>query len=342
MIPANAELWDLLIQINVEKGTINVDEVPKISGVVTDHAGKVIPDAQIRVRSGQISLLTTSDAEGKFQAQLGGENRIPGTYIINIMASTDDGRMGVANSEFVVRGALNPSSATENLLSNPTASRYLQATPEEFANDPLGLTLYNYYQKLFEKYITEKGIDEKIAQDRIKMEKTRIIASQNLQKVLDEKKPSAGTITDWQYGKMTSHLDPDVKDVIKEQLSHTTTNFDEAQKTKEWILKNGGTMEEAMKAYYEMLSLSREQMENIGFKSDQFLNYNVTNSTAISIAESTNSTVENVDETLKLNLNGTDVSIKSDGISIFLELNGNLIQFQVNGTKITQITNSTN
>ena len=54
-------LWDLLITVNIENNPLLEKESPIVSGYVIDHAGKPVIGAEIQIRSGIDTVITTSD-----------------------------------------------------------------------------------------------------------------------------------------------------------------------------------------------------------------------------------------------------------------------------------------
>ena len=124
-----------------------------IIGQVIDHAGKPVTNATIQIRSGQNTVFTTSDDSGKFSYEFTGLKLIPGEHVVNVVATSLEGKMGLAGQNFQVKGELSASSHTARLLDTEEAKKYLNSNPEDFANNPIGITLYNYYQKLQEKFL---------------------------------------------------------------------------------------------------------------------------------------------------------------------------------------------
>ena len=75
--------------------------------------------------------------------------------------------------------------------------------------------------------------------------------------------PGSGTFTGRNYHVFLDNLDPAVQGILENQLNHTKNMFEDAQNAMNEVLKNGGTMAEARKAYFERASISRDQMETL-------------------------------------------------------------------------------
>lgn len=346
---SNAVLWDLIIQINVENTSLFQGDIPIVSGQVTDHAGKPISGVQLHIRSGQDSFFTTTDDSGLFKVELGGFNRIPGTYLVNVAGTGSDGKTGMATTEFQVRGDIEIYSVSEQLLSTEEAKKYLNSNQEDFANDSIGLRLYNYYQGILGKYLEEKRVADELTEEELRIEEDRIIAQQFRVSAIEEKNPGAGTYSGYKYEYFVENLDPTIKDIIINQLNYTTNTFAEAQQIMNDILSNGGTYEEARTAYLEKMSMPRALLETMTVNqtttehiiSELNATQSVINSTSTNITNSTEpietETVKT--ESLQTLMSMDNVQITTNGTSIFVNVNGTSIEFIINGTEITQVTN---
>ncbi|PIN83017.1 MAG: hypothetical protein COV65_04610, partial [Nitrosopumilales archaeon CG11_big_fil_rev_8_21_14_0_20_33_24] len=121
-----------IIQTSIDNAKILPQEAPIISGRITDHASKPVNDAQVHISTRHDSLLTTTNEQGEFRVQLGHYNRMPGTYIVKIIATAPDGKTGITNTEFQVKGVLTTTSAIEEKLSTQEAIKYLNANSSDF------------------------------------------------------------------------------------------------------------------------------------------------------------------------------------------------------------------
>ena len=57
----DSTLWDLQISLNLEKSPLTEGETPVVFGTVSDHAGKPIQDAEVKIRLGQDALIATTE-----------------------------------------------------------------------------------------------------------------------------------------------------------------------------------------------------------------------------------------------------------------------------------------
>lgn len=261
LIPASdAVLWDLIIQTNVEY-SISLPGTPIISGVVIDHASKPVKDATVSIRTGDGTTITSTNEEGKFTMELSNIKRITGNYIVNIIATTADGKTGITSTEFQIIGEFTKSSVIEEKLSTPEALKYLSANPNQFDKDPIGLILFNHYQKLLKEYFDIEN--QKIP------EYQRYLEAQ--QQMMNSYEEQASTINRFSgtYEEYLDSLEISIRNIVENQANLTIKIFDEAKQIKNNILEKGGTEEDANLAYLEYISISKESLENFGVNSGE-------------------------------------------------------------------------
>ena len=339
-------LWDLIITVNVVNDPIISNENPVVSGQVVDHAGKPIQNAEVQIRIGSQTIITNSSETGEFQYEFVGLQIIPGLHVVNVIATSDEEKIGLASTDFQVKGELETFSHTAKLLETPEAMKYLNLDPSDFEFDPIGFTLYNYYQKLYEEFLLEQSIQKDIEEQEKILDELRQISDDISQEIIDEKNPGAGTFSGSDRDTFVDNLDLSIRDIIVNQLNYTLTVFTEAQNAMDEVLQNGGTIQEARQAYFEKAAISQETMNAMTvINQDNSTENNLTNSTepVDYISELQNSTNTNLDTTeneLSLNVNGTSIQVGMSGTIIYLNVNGIIIEFIVNGTEIIQITNS--
>ena len=336
---SHAELWDLIIIADMENSEILPGQAPVISGVVVDHASKPVEQVAVQIRSGQELIHTQTDENGEFKITLGGFERMPGTYIVNISANTNDGKKGITNSEFLVKGEITPQMALEKKLSTPEAKKYLNANKEDFQKNPIGFALYNYYQKINQEYIEKIKIHEKLKQDKNIISEQQKISKDLRIKAIEEFNPRHGVFTGYQYDDYVNQLNPEIKDTVIEQLNFTKNLFEEAQLVKEEILFNGGTYEEARQAYLEKVTVTKNMLENFDNKISENES-NITNSTEIEHTTTVANDSPQINEktnTLEFNVDGIDIKFELDGKTLFVNVNGTVIELFVNSTGIHQV-----
>jgi len=348
--------WDLLIQANVENTPLMSGDRPIVSGIVLDHASKPVPKATVNVRSGSMSIFTTTSQNGEFLAELGKSERMPGSYVVNIAATSQEGKTGIASIQFQIKGELTQTTVNQVKLSTPETQKYLASNPDDFDNDPIGFMLYNYYQKIYQEYLEEEKIEIELSQEQVFLEEQKEEANELRLAAIEEYNPSFGIFSGPEYENYVNSLDEAVKDTVVKHLNFTKNLFLEANVLKNKILENGGTAEEAQTAYLSKLSTSREMIENLDSISE-------TNSTSNTVEPSSVAILNNTgfiqsDETFQSNNNDESsqnlvsklpIVVNVDGINVEVEylksvfsvnVNGTILEFFVNGTELTLIENT--
>ena len=335
--------WDLLIQANVENSPLYSGDRPIVSGIILDHASKPVHKATVNIKSGTMSIFTTTSQSGEFMAELGKQDRIPGNYIVNISATSQEGKTGIASIQFQIKGELAVTTVNQEKVSTPEAKKFLEASPEDFDKNPIGFILYNYYQKLYQEYLEDEKLSEKLAQQQALIEEQKEIENKFRLKAIEEFQPSMGIFSGPQYENYVNSLDEEVRDTVVKHLNFTKNLVGEAQVLRNEILENGGTAEEAQLAYLEKISTSREMIENLDSyfeslednanKISETIDGNLTNSNS---TESTNEDTT-TKTPIKANANGVIVEVEFDESIFYVNVNGVILEFMVNGTEITQV-----
>ncbi len=339
---SEAVQWDLLIQANVENSPLYSGERPIVSGIIVDHASKPVPKATVNIKSGSMSIYTTTSQSGEFLAELGKQDRIPGNYIVNITAETQEGKTGIASVQFQIKGELSPVAVSQEKISTPEAQKYLSANPDDFDKDPIGFMLYNYYQKLYQEYLEDEKLNEKLIQDKAIIDEKKEIENQYRIKAIEEFQPGMGIFSGPQYENYVNSLDEEVKDTVIKHLNFTRNLVQEAQDLRIEILKNGGTAKDAQLAYLEKISTSREMIENLDSLSENKRvdsNNNSTiineNSEILDASKVLENEAEPANSPIKVEVDGINVEVEYSESVFFVNVNGTILEFLINGTNVS-------
>ena len=260
-IPSSqAELWEFVVELDMEKGVVNSGDTVIITGKVVDHAYHPTRGVEVLVRAGADTTKAFTNPDGEFKAQFVDFQRIPGTYTVNAVASWY-GMTGMASTEFQVNGDSSPVSILQQQLSTDQARKYLSSNESDFEKNPIGQTLFKYYHGLLDQLIAEKKEANKPNEDQIFLEQQRRIAENLRNQAIEEYKPGYGTYGGYKYENYIAGLNPEIRDLVVNQLRFTQNNFLDAQKIKAEIIENGGTYEEARQAYLDRLTIPKEILE---------------------------------------------------------------------------------
>lgn len=338
---AHATLWDLIISVKPAKDVFQADEPLYISGSVVNHAQKPVVNAEVKIRLGSDSIVTTTDSEGKFSHEFGVKDRIPGKYIVNVAATSEDEKIGLASTTFIIKGT---ALASAQLAQSFDDVYSLPDKDIDFENDPITALIYKYRQDIAAKLEKEKIKQEKLVEYQKFLDAQRKIADMILQERIAEEKPGGGNyVGSWQYDRFVATLEGPAKDVILRQLNYTNKMWEEAKISMRQVLENGGTWQDAMQVFVDGAALSREQMESLTkiTNSSDTATDQINGTLPYDLLDSVKNENAAKEESLQFDVNGTAIKTGLKGTIIRLNVNGTIIELLVNGTTITPITNST-
>jgi len=199
-------LWDLIIYVELEQSSLYFGDIPVVFVSVTDHASKPVSGAEVKVRLSSDSITILTDTTGSFRVEFSEFDGLPGNYIVNVMATTSDGKIGLASTEFQVKGELLVQTYSEKILSTIEALKYLHASPDDFENDPIGFTLYNYYQNLQAEFLDEINSQAELDKEQQLIDEQREQSIELTEQIIEEKNPSAGIYSGWKYDRFVDNL----------------------------------------------------------------------------------------------------------------------------------------
>ena len=257
---SEAELWELVVDLNIQNGAIYPGEDVVVTGKVVDHAYKPIRGAEVLIRTGSDTTKTFTDPWGVFRGEFKNFEKIPGTYTVNVIVSWY-GMTGLSTTEFQVKGDVSQVAVLKEKLSTEQARKYLSANESDFEKDPIGQKLFKYYHGLLDELLLEKKEAKKPLAKQAYLEQQRMVAENLKKQAIEEYNPKAGTYGGYQYEDYINSLNPEIRELVADQLNFTKNIFEEAQKLREEVLASGGTYEEAQQAYLAMISIPMEKLE---------------------------------------------------------------------------------
>jgi hypothetical protein len=262
---SQAELWQFVVEVQTEKGAVDAGDTVVVTGRVVNHAYEPTRGVEVFIRTGADTTKAFTDPDGVFRGDFRDFQRIPGTYTVNVIASWY-GMTGMSSTEFQVNGDYSHVSELQQKLSTEEARKYLGSNESDFEKNPIGQTLFKYYHKLLDELIQENKQAQKPDEEKIFLEQQRRIAENLRNQAIEEQGVGAGTYGGLQYEDYIKSLKPEIRELVISQLNFTKNNFEEAQSVRDNIIANGGTYEEAKKAYLEIISIPREILEQFNEK----------------------------------------------------------------------------
>ena len=262
--PADAAvLWDLLVTVEVVNAPLAEGQGPAVRGTVVDHAGDPVAGAEVQVRTGHGAASVATAANGTFAHSFGHQALLPGEHSVNVVATASSNRMGTASASYRVDGDLTLSSRTAQLLSTPEAQRYLAADPGGFAGDPIGMRLYDYYQRLSAQRADQEEAQGVIDGRAAELDEARSAADNSTRAALAERHASDGTLSGSRMEWFLGSLDPAIRTVVAQQINFTTGVFENARAAMQDVLARGGSIKEARAAYLEAATVPKSVIEDL-------------------------------------------------------------------------------
>ena len=261
-VAASGQLWDILLEGGLESTVLQPGQTPIVSGRLVDHAGDPVAGAIVSVRLGSASAVSTTGQDGSFRAVLEGFDGLPGTHVASMMFS-DGQKKGAASERLQVSGTILRSVELARQLETPTAQRYLASAESDYADDPLGLVMHRHYVSLAAEYRSALEKEGTVSEVEALVAERREAARLAELRDVEEKSPGAGSFSGWRYDRFVANLDDSVRDIITEQLGHSSFSLEHARSAMTAVLEAGGTRAEARAAYLGQLGLSQAQMEMI-------------------------------------------------------------------------------
>ncbi len=253
-----ATLWDFVIKAEFEQAKIGINERPVIFGTVLNQASKPVVGAEVKIRFAGVVASTITDTQGGFRYEFG-EQHIPGTFSVSVSARVNDLK-GFATTTLKV----GDKTTTFGDLYYHAQTLENKTKADDLTGDPYKALKLKHYQKFIEEQNKRKQKQEYVESKSFAQEEKRTVAKQRLDLALKERPVGSGVFSDEEYEKYISKLDPRIKDTISSQLNYTKRIFEEAQYAMKSVLDNGGSVQDARKAYIEKLSTTKEQLISIG------------------------------------------------------------------------------
>lgn len=247
--------WDLIVRANLEQAEVSLNEKPVIFGTVLDQVARPVSGVEVKMSFSDRSATTTTDSEGNFRYEFD-EQYMPGTFSVNVFAKLAD-KKGFA--KLTLKIGNESTTFNEIYYSSDKFAGNTTALP----NDPYAAIKLKHLKEFIEEQnkIKQKQID--IEAKKLALQEKRSLAQQMLEEALRERPVGAGVFSDAQYERYLATVDPRIKDQISYQLNYTKQLRVEAQHAMKTVLDNGGSLEDARMAYFEKLSVTKEELLDV-------------------------------------------------------------------------------
>lgn len=249
-----AKPWDLLIRAQFEQDQISINEKPVIFGTVLDQVGRPVSGTQVRIIFADNSVTTNVTKDGSFRYEFG-QQAMQGMFSVTISATAKDLK-GFATTKLKVG---EQTSTFEDLY---YTKNFDKNTPNQ--NDPYKALKQKQYQKFIEEQNKRKQKLNDIEAKKYDLDEKRNIAIQKRRDAINATKVGPGIYSGYDYDRYIANVDPRAKDTISTQMEYTRQLYEEAQYEMKKVLDNGGSLQDARKAYFEKLVVTKDQVEKVG------------------------------------------------------------------------------
>jgi hypothetical protein len=254
-VASGQEPQKLLISVNLQTGE---SQAPIISGMIKNESGEPIQDVAVQISSNVGTAEVKSDTNGIFvysMLTLPDENKIN----ISIKAQKEGYQAGYANTSFFVND--NPQSSIQT---KPVNSSFKVVTTDKIKNDPIASKILQNIELSKQKEEKKQKRLQEIEEQQKFIEQQREIANQNLLNDLqvffeqfDPFKPRNV------FSSFVSQFDTTIQTIYWAQFNFTEAKTREGYVALEQVLNNGGTMEEARKAFYEKAATPQSELNKL-------------------------------------------------------------------------------
>lgn len=246
-----AKPWDLIIDAKFEQAQIEAGQKPVLSGTITDQKGEPVYGADVKIRFANSSVSTKTDEGGNFTYEF--DSQPDGIFAASISASVADLK-GLSKATIKIGSGV---STLGDLYYNSNFDNTLK-------ND----TFKSLKQKQYQKFIEDQNKRQQKMADLI-AKKTRIqeirdIADQKKIAKINETKPGDGVYSSDKQEKYLAKTNQRVRDLTKTQMDYTKQIYEEAKYAMKKVLDNGGSLQEAKKAYLDKLATTQNDAQSIG------------------------------------------------------------------------------
>ena len=255
LITSNAlaiPMGSLVISVKSEKGNIGIDERPVIEGTVTDQASRPISDVLVNISTAAGTAGTKTDAGGKFRYEFS-NSFSPGQYIVNVKAQKDGYGVGLKSTTFFVKGI--PSTQTQNQLQLKTVSE------DKIKNDPIAFKILKSIEITQKRQAEQEKKLKQIEENKKFLDQQRALADKELQNDLNGWLASLDPLAPRNaYANFVSQINQTFQGLFWAQFNFTDQKTNEGLAAMFQILDNGGSEQEARKAFIQKASSSRAEI----------------------------------------------------------------------------------
>jgi len=247
-------MGSLVITVKPEKSPLESSEIPALVGAVTDQASRPITNSQVIISTSYGTFVTLTDSDGKFRYQY--ENPVgPAQYLVNVKAQKDGYGIGLASTTFFVHGV--PVSQSQQYNSKTVSGNNVD-------QDPVASRILKNIEIAKKQQEEQDAKIKQIEEEKKFQEKQRALANQQLQFDLTSWFAQFNPFTPRNaYAEFVSQVNQTVQSIFWGQFNFTEEKTNEGLAAKNQVLQNGGSNDQARKAFIQNATTSRSEISKV-------------------------------------------------------------------------------
>lgn len=245
-------MGSLVVTVKPEKTSLEPNEIPVIYGTITDQASRPIADALVNISTSLGTDKVLTDSDGKFRYQYT-ESVSPNQYIVSVKAQKDGYGAGISKTSFFVKGI--PSTK------QPT---FKTVEGDKIKKDPLAFKILRNIEVTQQKQVDQERKLKEIEEKKKFIDEQRVLADQNLQNDLQAWLVQFDPFTPRNaYASFVTQINATLQDVFWGQFNFTEQKINDGLAAKNQIIQNGGTKNDARKAFIQKATTSRTEITKV-------------------------------------------------------------------------------
>src|SRR5438445_52693 len=244
----------LVVMVKPEKSPLESSEIPVLVGTVTNQASRPIANAQVSISTSYGTFGTSTNNDGKFRYQY--ENPVsPAQYLVNVKVQKEGYGIGLASTTFFVNGVPVLQSQQYN---------FKTVSGNNISQDPVASRILKNIEIAKKQQAEQDAKIKQIEEEKKFVESQRALANQQLQFDLGSWFAQFNPFTPRNaYAAFVSQVNQTVQTIFWGQFNFTEQKTNSGLAAKTQVLQNGGSSEQARKAFIQNASSTRAEVVQV-------------------------------------------------------------------------------
>jgi hypothetical protein len=251
---ANVPMGGLVVMVKPEKSPLESNEIPALTGTITDQASRPISNAKVSISTSYGTFETITGNDGKFRYQYA--NPVgPAQYLVNVKAQKDGYGIGLGSTTFFVNGI--PASQSQQYISKTVSGN-------NTSQDPVASRILKNIEIAKKQQAEQDARIKQIEEEKKFQESQRALANQQLQFDLGSWFAQLNPFTPRNaYAAFISQVNQTVQTIFWGQFNFTEQKTNEGIAAKNQVLQNGGNNDQARNAFIQNATTSKSEISKV-------------------------------------------------------------------------------